>query len=77
MRSACLVRTRSILNNFSEIGLGVPGPPGPPPLGYASVFISTSTDGGSQAYCFDLLSPKTLYGDFLGKIWGNDSYEPE
>jgi len=31
MRSACLVRTRFILNNFSEIGLGVPGPPGPPP----------------------------------------------
>ena len=35
MRSACLVRTRFILNNFSGIGLGgVPGPPGPP-LGYA------------------------------------------
>ena len=31
MRSACLVRTRFILNNFSGIGLGVPGPP----LGYA------------------------------------------
>jgi len=37
MRSACLVRTRFILNNFSGIGLGVPGPPGPPlatPLPY-------------------------------------------
>ena len=32
MRSACLVRTRFILNNFSGIGLGVPGPP---LLGYA------------------------------------------
>jgi len=29
MRSTCLVRTRFILNNFSVIGLGVPGPPGP------------------------------------------------
>ena len=29
MRSACLVRTRFILNNFSGIGLGVPGPPPP------------------------------------------------
>ena len=32
MRSACLVRTRSILNNFSGIGLGGPRTP---PLGYA------------------------------------------
>ena len=30
MRSACLVRIRFILNNFSGIELGVPGPPGPP-----------------------------------------------
>jgi len=28
MCSACLVRTRFILNNFSGIGLGVPGVPG-------------------------------------------------
>ena len=34
MRSACLVRTRFILNNFSGIGLGVPVPP---PLGYTPV----------------------------------------
>jgi len=30
MLSACVVRTRFILNNFSGIGLGVPEPPGPP-----------------------------------------------
>jgi len=34
MRSACLVRTRFILNNFSVIGLG--GSQDPPP-GYAPV----------------------------------------
>jgi len=38
MRSACLVRRRFILNNFSGIGLGVPGPPGPP-LGYAPGWV--------------------------------------
>jgi len=32
MRSACLARTRFILNNFSGIGLGVPGPPLATPL---------------------------------------------
>jgi len=32
MRSACLERTRFILNNFSGIGLGVPGPPLATPL---------------------------------------------
>ena len=31
MRSVCVVRTRFILNNFSGIGGGVPGPP----FGYA------------------------------------------
>jgi len=34
MRSACLVRTRFILNNFSGIGLGGPRTPRTP-LGYA------------------------------------------
>ena len=39
MRSAFLVRTRFILNIFSVIGLGVPGPP---PLGYAPGCSSVS-----------------------------------
>jgi len=34
MRGACVVRTRFILDNFTGIGLGVSGPPGPS-LGYA------------------------------------------
>jgi len=34
MRSASVERTRFILNNFSGIGLGMPGMPGLP-LGYA------------------------------------------
>jgi len=46
MRTACVVRTRFILNNFSGIGLGVPGPPGPPlatPLVVFSVYIVLAT----------------------------------
>ena len=35
MRSACVVRTRFIVNIFSGIGLG--WVPGPPALGYAPV----------------------------------------
>ena len=35
MRSACVVRTRFILNNFSGIGLGGSQDPQDPPLGYA------------------------------------------
>jgi len=44
MRSACLVRTRFILNNFSGIGLGVPGPPPPWLCPWSVPSIDNSSD---------------------------------
>jgi len=46
MRSACLVRTRFILNNFSGIGLGGPRTPRTP-LGYAPEVACTPISGDS------------------------------
>jgi len=60
MCSACVVRTHFILNNFSGIGFeAVPGPPGPPPLGYAHA----KTHG-----CSENLIPDMTYNVFGGTL---------